>query len=258
MSTNYDVATVNELKDGLLSAYAQVDYENQLRGDIQAYEDEINKPYAPYKKGILGVAKEKSKALYWGLILLPVVMLILTPITGVIGFFNAAIYYWIGFAVLAWIVRKLQIDEGHASMVREMRAKQKEAQETLDNELTSTDRADRLNTVPLEMQNVDSISALFNILDSGRADSWKEALHVFDEMSYRARMEKSQQQLLEAETSHLANMSGLQETLAGLRAEVAEGNNYVATRDMEGRGVAAVRYAVNHPKKKGLAGWLGL
>ena len=47
---------------------------------------------------------------------------------------------------------------------------------------------EQMFNVPIIYRNVETLSAIVELLESGRADSWKEAVNIFEEEKYRAKV----------------------------------------------------------------------
>lgn len=191
----YSALSKDELKGLLAKAYQFLNDENQLKQQIETINRRVhqalNKPV-----GFQGILK-------WAIPLVSFV-LVFGVVGGIlgefIGFVAAIVATYFSYNYSSGKKDKLTA-KNKAEKYRQLAT---EARSKLGDYQQSADFSDSLQFLPAEFKDMYSVAALYNILDSGRADNWKEAINKFDTEAHRYREEQNQQVIIQNQNQQIA------------------------------------------------------
>lgn len=89
---------------------------------------------------------------------------------------------------------------------------------------------DSLEFLLPEMKDIYAVAALYNILNSGRADNWKEAINKYDTEIHRFRQEQNQQEIINNQKRQMLNAEQNNILLNRITTSIGAQNAMIATQ----------------------------
>lgn len=80
------------------------------------------------------------------------------------------------------------------------------------------------------MKDIYAVAALYNILNSGRADNWKESINKYDTEIHRFRQEQNQQEIINNQKRQMMNAEQNNILLNRITTSIGAQNAMIATQ----------------------------
>jgi len=120
------------------------------------------------------------------------------------------------------------------ALVKEKVAQYRQLANKAQNELeiyqASDSFLDSLDFLLPEMKDIYAVAALYNILNSGRADNWKEAINKYDTEIHRFRQEQNQQEIINNQKRQMMNAEQNNILLNRITTSIGAQNAMIATQ----------------------------
>lgn len=100
-------------------------------------------------------------------------------------------------------------------------SKEKVAQSELVAYQESLEFSDSMRFLPVECQNIYAVAALYNILLTGRADNWKEAINKYDIEKHAATVESNQMAMIKNQEAQISAAKSNNILLENVKTDIA-------------------------------------
>ncbi|MFW6770309.1 hypothetical protein [Leuconostoc citreum] len=105
--------------------------------------------------------------------------------------------------------------------VAQYRRLESEAQSELVAYQESLEFSDSMRFLPVECQNIYAVAALYNILLTGRADNWKEAINKYDIEKHAATVESNQMAMIKNQEAQISAAKSNNILLENVKTDIA-------------------------------------
>lgn len=241
----YSKVSKNELMNLLATAYQFLSDEKKLQDQIAT----INRRAHQIANKPVGF----QNFLRWGI----PVLAFLAVFTLTYGILGSAISV-IGGAVAAYFAYNYSSGKKDKALAKDKVVQYRQLATRATGELetyqSSNEFLESLDGLSADMCDLYSVAALYNILETGRADTWKEAINKFDTEAHRYREEQNQQAMINNQQRQLQEAERNNILLNRVQTNISAQNALIATQMVQieniSRHTSSISSDVNNMKNR--------